>query len=49
MRRLFAEFQRRFMCGQVYLPNPTWSNHLNIFRDAHVNYNLYPYYKPETR
>lgn len=24
--RLFAEFQRRFMCGQVYISDPTWAN-----------------------
>ena len=33
--RLFAEFIARFKKGAVcYVPDPTWSNHLNIFRDA---------------
>ena len=30
--RLFAEFIARFKKGAVcYVPDPTWSNHLNIF------------------
>ncbi|PSC69059.1 aspartate aminotransferase isoform B [Micractinium conductrix] len=48
--RLFAEFQGRWMKGsKIYIPQPTWSNHHNIFKDAHVHEVLYPYYKPETR
>ena len=48
--RLFAEFIARFKKGAVcYVPDPTWSNHLNIFRDAGVETKSYRYYKAETR
>jgi len=48
--RLFAEFVARFKKGAVcYIPDPTWSNHLNIFRDAGVEYKMYRYYKEDTR
>ncbi|GAB4819045.1 hypothetical protein N2152v2_006091 [Parachlorella kessleri] len=43
--RLFADFAKRFMGGLVYLPNPTWPNHHNIFQNSLT----YPYYNPETR
>ncbi len=48
--RLFAEAVARFFPGAVaYLPNPTWANHHNIFRDAHVPVRQYSYYNPATR
>ncbi|PNH11385.1 Aspartate aminotransferase, mitochondrial [Tetrabaena socialis] len=58
--RLFADFQRRFMPGKqpgtraprrtkAYIPDPTWANHFNIWRDAGVETVKYRYYKPETR
>lgn len=48
--RLMAEFQRRYMPhSTVYIPVPTWSNHINIWRDAGVPQATYRYYKPETR
>eukprot|EP00195_Chlamydomonas_chlamydogama_P012234 CAMPEP_0202901686 /NCGR_PEP_ID=MMETSP1392-20130828/14399_1 /ASSEMBLY_ACC=CAM_ASM_000868 /TAXON_ID=225041 /ORGANISM="Chlamydomonas chlamydogama, Strain SAG 11-48b" /LENGTH=435 /DNA_ID=CAMNT_0049588291 /DNA_START=25 /DNA_END=1332 /DNA_ORIENTATION=+ len=48
--RLMAEFQARFMPGsKVYIPNPTWSNHHNIWKDARVAEGIYRYYKPATR
>ncbi|KAL4440725.1 hypothetical protein ABPG77_000434 [Micractinium sp. CCAP 211/92] len=48
--RLFAEFQGHWMKGsKIYIPNPTWSNHHNIWRDAHVEEVIYPYYNKETR
>ncbi|WCJ27808.1 Aspartate aminotransferase mitochondrial [Euphorbia peplus] len=43
--RLFAEFQRRsFPESRIYLPDPTWSNHHNIWRDAHVPTSTFRYY-----
>ncbi|KAJ8898850.1 hypothetical protein K2173_008159 [Erythroxylum novogranatense] len=43
--RLFAEFQRRFYPGsQIYFPDPTWSNHHNIWRDAQVPRRNFHYY-----
>ncbi|PRW56337.1 aspartate mitochondrial [Chlorella sorokiniana] len=48
--RLSAEFQGHWLPGStIYIPTPTWANHLNIWRDAHVAIEQYPYYKPETR
>ncbi|KAF7139920.1 hypothetical protein RHSIM_Rhsim06G0130100 [Rhododendron simsii] len=48
--RLFADFQKRFCPdSQVYIPVPTWSNHHNIWRDAHVPQRTYHYYHPESR
>ncbi|XP_024026490.1 aspartate aminotransferase, mitochondrial-like [Morus notabilis] len=48
--RLFAEFQNRYYPeSQIYLPNPTWSNHHNIWRDAHVPWRTFRYYNPNTR
>ena len=45
-----AEFIARFKKGAVcYVPDPTWSNHLNIFRDAGVETKAYRYYKADTR
>ncbi|CAN0914027.1 Aspartate aminotransferase, mitochondrial [Linum grandiflorum] len=48
--RLFAEFQKRFRPdSQIYIPVPTWSNHHNIWKDAHVAERTYHYYHAETR
>lgn len=48
--RLFAEFMARYLPGaRVYIPDPSWSNHHNIFRDAGVERVLYRYYKNDTR
>ena len=35
--------------SRIYIPNPTWANHYNIWRDAGVEHANYRYYKPETR
>jgi len=34
---------------QIYLPAPTWGNHIPIFRDSGVEPLHYTYYDPETR
>lgn len=48
--RLFAEFQKRFRPeSQIYIPVPTWANHHNIWRDAHVPQRTFHYYHPETK
>lgn len=48
--RLFADFQKRFLPdSQIYLPIPTWANHHNIWRDAHVPQSTFHYYHPETK
>ncbi|KAG7669188.1 putative Aspartate aminotransferase, mitochondrial [Nannochloris sp. 'desiccata'] len=50
--RLFAEFQHRWFPtkgSKMYFPNPTWSNHLNIWNDAGIEIDQYPYYDPATK
>ncbi|XVE84369.1 hypothetical protein DITRI_Ditri17bG0006700 [Diplodiscus trichospermus] len=48
--RLFAEFQKRFYPdSRIYLPDPTWSNHHNIWRDAHVPERTFHYYHPDSK
>ncbi|CAN4105073.1 unnamed protein product [Withania somnifera] len=48
--RIFADFQKRFCPdSQIYIPVPTWSNHHNIWRDAHVPQRTYHYYHPESK
>lgn len=43
--RVAAEFLRRFYTSkEIYISNPTWSNHVNIFRDTGFNVNYYPYF-----
>jgi len=33
----------------VYLPNPTWPNHKNIFHDSGLQIKEYKYYEPKTK
>ncbi|WVZ16472.1 hypothetical protein V8G54_009454 [Vigna mungo] len=48
--RLFAEFQRHFCPeSQMYLPDPTWSNHHNIWRQAEIPVKTFHYYHPDTK
>ncbi|KAF3447987.1 hypothetical protein FNV43_RR08694 [Rhamnella rubrinervis] len=47
---LFAEFQKRFYPESlIYLPDPTWSNHHNIWRDAHVPRRTFHYYNHNSK
>ena len=42
--RVGADFIAKFMPGaKVYLSNPTWGNHKNIFTDAGVEWKWYRY------
>lgn len=48
--RLFAELQKRFHPeSRIYLPDPTWSNHHNIWRDAQVPRSTFHYYDRDTK
>ncbi|XVF37440.1 hypothetical protein REPUB_Repub20aG0007900 [Reevesia pubescens] len=48
--RLFAEFQKRFYPNSsIYLPDPTWSNHHNIWRHAGVPQRTFHYYNPDSK
>lgn len=45
-----ATFLKKFWKGNpvVYLPNPTWGNHIPIFMQAGLETKLYRYYDPKT-
>lgn len=44
-----AQFIHQFMPGKtVYISNPTWPNHKNIFALAGVSWDTYRYFKPDT-
>jgi aspartate aminotransferase, mitochondrial len=49
--RLAGEFFARFL-GKgtpIYLPNPTWGNHIPIMKDAGLEVLRYSYYEPASR
>lgn len=51
--RLSAAFASRFFpfangSKEVFLPDPTWGNHIPIFKDSGVNVKTYKYYDPKT-
>jgi len=48
--RLVGEFISRFFGAgtPIYLPDPTWGNHLNIFKDAGLETRKYRYFDPDT-
>lgn len=48
--RLFGEFINRFVGDGVkmFMPNPTWGNHIPIMRDAGLVPSQYRYYDPKT-
>lgn len=39
---------KSFLPANVYYPNPTWANHVNIIKDAGLNGYKYTYYNPKT-
>lgn len=43
---LFARF--RGAGSAIYLPNPTWGNHIPIFKNAGLDVRKYRYYDPKT-
>lgn len=51
--RLIGAFIARFSTPgklpTVYVPNPTWGNHLTIFNDSGLKTSAYRYYKPATK
>eukprot|EP00814_Leptocylindrus_danicus_P010497 CAMPEP_0116031340 /NCGR_PEP_ID=MMETSP0321-20121206/17451_1 /TAXON_ID=163516 /ORGANISM="Leptocylindrus danicus var. danicus, Strain B650" /LENGTH=416 /DNA_ID=CAMNT_0003506437 /DNA_START=89 /DNA_END=1339 /DNA_ORIENTATION=- len=48
--RIGGEFFGRFLGKghKIYLPNPTWGNHVNIFKDCGLDVQRYRYYSSET-
>ena len=47
--RIGAEFLKRFRGGTVWMPDPTWDNHKNVFGAAGCEVRTYPYYDAATR
>lgn len=43
---LFARF--RGVGSPIYVPNPTWGNHIPIFTNAGLEVRKYRYYNPST-
>jgi len=47
--RLGGQFFARFRGSSAfYLPNPTWANHIPIFKDSGLDVKSYSYYDPKT-
>ena len=42
--RVGAEFLARSLKSKIYLPAPTWENHLKVFSQAGLSCDTYPYY-----
>ncbi|KDO34648.1 hypothetical protein SPRG_00710 [Saprolegnia parasitica CBS 223.65] len=49
--RLAGEFFARFLGKNtpIYLPNPTWGNHIPIMKDAGLDVRRYAYFEPASR
>ncbi|EPT25025.1 aspartate aminotransferase [Toxoplasma gondii ME49] len=49
--RVAGEFLRYFLphCKTVYMSEPTWPNHPNIFKKAGLEVATYPYWNPATK
>ncbi|KAI8826011.1 pyridoxal phosphate-dependent transferase [Fimicolochytrium jonesii] len=47
--RLGGAFLNRFRKAKIYVSNPTWGNHHDIFKDAELEVHTYPYWDPKTR
>jgi len=44
-----AEFLRKFRNSPIYVSKPTWSNHLQVFKNAGLDLREYTYYDSKTR
>jgi aspartate/tyrosine/aromatic aminotransferase len=42
--RVGGEFLKKFMPETVYIPNPTWGNHISIFENSGLKTVEYPYF-----
>jgi aspartate/tyrosine/aromatic aminotransferase len=47
--RLAAELLRQFGSKTIWVSDPTWANHNNIFRTAGLTVKSYPYYNADTK
>jgi len=46
--RVFGEMLHKFGHKHIYVPNPTWGNHIPIFTNAGLEVRKYSYYENET-
>jgi aspartate aminotransferase len=47
--RVAADFLERFSANKkILVPNPTWGNHMNVFRDAGLKADKYTYFDAKT-
>lgn len=47
--RLAGELLSEFSSKTIWISNPTWANHKNVFAAAGLNLKEYPYYCPKTK
>ncbi len=47
--RIAGEFLAKLISKTIFLPQPSWSNHKQIFERAGLNVGSYPYFDPHTR
>lgn len=47
--RIGGEFLAKHIGKMIYLSQPSWSNHTQIFEKAGLTVNGYPYYNPQTK
>lgn len=47
--RVASELLRQFSSKTIWVSNPTWANHNNIFAAAGLTVKEYPYYNPKTK
>jgi aspartate/tyrosine/aromatic aminotransferase len=46
--RIGAEFLKREITSEVYIPDPSWPNHRGVFQAAGMKVSTYPYYNRQT-
>lgn len=47
--RLANTFIKRFVTGSIYVPDPTWGNHIPIAKDSGLDVNTYRYLNRDTQ
>jgi aspartate aminotransferase len=45
--RVYGELMKKHGYSQIYVPNPTWGNHIPIFTNAGLEVKKYRYYDAE--
>lgn len=47
--RVLSDFLHRYRPGTIYVPNPTWGNHHQVFKASGFAVKEYKYYNPATK